>query len=151
MLYSCLSKSELTGKENKTVSSKMSWPQYWIVTQLVTPSNRIQMIVNTQKSRMLQYQPISGIQAHFWHRQAPFSCLLFYFYLLIYFTFVLCPRISLTVMRSDCLSDSGQFHYETPLLKLHSLSPHWDTNRHRENTATRLCTCVRVCTEGISP
>lgn len=54
----------------------MNWPQYWIVTQPVTSSNRIQPIVVTQKCQMLQYHPISGIQAHFWYRQAPFLCLL---------------------------------------------------------------------------
>jgi len=53
--------------------------------------------------------------------------------------------ISLTVMRSDCLSDSGQFYYSNLLLKLHSHSQHCDTNHHRQETNTCVRTSVYIC------
>ncbi len=66
------------------------------------------------------------------------------------------PPIWLTVMRSDCLSDSGQFYYLNPLLKPHPLSlcrhtnqtPKWDKHMCA-HTRLYLCTDTHTHTHTI--
>lgn len=68
----------------------------------------------------------------------PSSCLFFFFFSLN----------RLTVMKSDCQSDSGQFYYNANnSVKPHPLPLRWHTNQYQREADTCTHTCLHLCTK----